>query len=132
MGHSYGGLLGAHILLTEPGLFRTYILGSPSLWFADHAILTFESEYARANRNLKADLLLFVGGEEIGRYDPGRRDNTQNMVGDMRAFESQLKQRHYPGLTIRSLVVRSKNHRNVFPPGLTWAITAVLGGTTGR
>jgi predicted alpha/beta superfamily hydrolase len=31
LGHSYGALLGAQILFTEPDLFSGYILGSPSL-----------------------------------------------------------------------------------------------------
>ncbi|KXF77519.1 hypothetical protein ATN84_09115 [Paramesorhizobium deserti] len=132
LGHSYGGLLGARILLTEPDLFHTYILGSPSIWFANHAILRFEADYAKANRDLKADVLLFVGGDEVSRYDPGRGGNTQDMVGDMRAFESRLQQRGYQSLTINSLVVPGKNHRKVFPPGLTWAITAVLGRATPR
>ncbi|GGA94896.1 esterase [Brucella endophytica] len=127
LGHSYGGLLGAHILLTEPDLFHTYILGSPSIWFANHAILRFEANYAQANKDLKANVLLFVGGEEVSRHDAARGGNTQDMVGDMRAFESQLKQRGYRSLTVKSLVVPGKNHRKVFPPGLTWAITDVLG-----
>lgn len=128
-GHSYGGLLGTRILLTEPGLFKTYILGSPSLWFADHAILALEADYAKANRDLKADVLMYVGGEEVSRYDPGRRGHTKDMVGDMKAFEARLRQRGFPGLTISSLVVPGRNHRNAIPPGFTWAIPSVLGGS---
>ncbi|MGJ4856279.1 alpha/beta hydrolase [Labrys sp. La1] len=127
-GHSYGGLLGARILLTEPGLFRSYILGSPSLWFADHAILTMEADYARANRDLKAHVLIYVGGDEISRYDPGRRGDTQDMVGDVRTFEKLLKSRGFPSLTIHSLVVPGKNHRTTIPPGFAWAITSALAG----
>jgi pimeloyl-ACP methyl ester carboxylesterase len=29
-GHSYGGLIGVHVLLTEPDMFQRYVLGSPS------------------------------------------------------------------------------------------------------
>lgn len=64
-GHFYGGLLGSHILLTEPGLFRTYLLGSPSFWFADRVIDSFETAYAKKNRRLDATVLLYVGGLEI-------------------------------------------------------------------
>lgn len=126
-GHSYGGLLGTRILLTEPGLFKTYILGSPSLWFANHAILALEADYAKANSDLKANVLMYVGGLEVSRYEPARRGQTRDMVGDMKAFEAQLKQRSFPSLSIRSLVVPGKNHRNTIPPGFTWAITSVLG-----
>lgn len=128
LGHSYGGLLGVRVLLTEPDLFQTYIIGSPSLWFAQHAILRLETGYAKANKDLKADVLLFVGGDEVRRYDPGRSGYTQDMVGDMKAFVSRLEQYGFPSLTIRSQVVPGKDHRKVFRPGLIWAITAVLGG----
>lgn len=126
-GHSYGGLLGARVLLTEPGLFQSYILGSPSFWFADHAILAMAAKYAKANRDLKANVLIYVGGDEIRRYDPGRRGDTQDMVGDVRTFEKQLKSRGFPGLTIRSLVVPGRNHRTTIPPGFSWAVTSALG-----
>lgn len=131
-GHSYGGLLGARILLTEPGLFRSYILGSPSFWFADHAILSIEADYAKTHRDLEADVLIYVGGDEISRYDPGRRGNTKDMVADVRTFEKRLKSRGFPSLTIRSLVVAGKNHRTTIPPGFSWAITSALGGLSAR
>lgn len=125
-GHSYGGLLGAHVLLTSPELFHSYILGSPSFWFGDHAILDMEANYAE--RDLKANVLIYVGGDEIRRYDPARRGYTQDMVGDVRTFEKRVKARGFPGLTIRSLVVPQKNHRTTIPPGFGWAITSALGG----
>nr|WP_145994341.1 alpha/beta hydrolase-fold protein [Mesorhizobium loti] len=127
-GHSYGGLLGAHILLTQPDLFGTYLLGSASFWFADHVIWRIEDDYAKANSDLRANVLLYVGGDEISRYDPSRGGYTKDMVGDMEAFEARLKRRGFPGLTIRSLVVSGKNHRNTIPAGFTWAITSALGG----
>jgi len=34
VGHSFGGLFGIWILLTEPSLFDNYIIVSPSLWYA--------------------------------------------------------------------------------------------------
>ncbi len=132
LGHSYGGLLGARILLTKPELFHTYILGSPSIWFANHAILAFESDYAKAHKDLKANVLLFVGGDEVSRFDPDRPGNTQDMVGDMKSFQSRLEQRGFPSLTVYSRILPGKNHRQAFPPGLAWAITAVLGRTTLR
>ena len=46
LGHSYGALLGAQILFTEPGLFSGYILGSPSLWYDKRHTLKLETDYA--------------------------------------------------------------------------------------
>ncbi len=48
LGHSYGALLGAQILFTDPGMFSGYILGSPSLWYDKHHI------FVRALDNLQA------------------------------------------------------------------------------
>lgn len=42
VGHSYGALLGLHVLFTQPGLFSHYILGSPSLWFDRHQAFVTE------------------------------------------------------------------------------------------
>jgi uncharacterized protein len=125
-GHSYGGLLGAHILLTEPGLFQTYLIGSPSFWFADQAIFGFEDTYAKRNRRLDATVLLYVGGLEISRYDPARKGNTRDMVAGMQAFASRLLERGYGGLQLRSTVIPGKDHRSSVRPGFVWALTEAL------
>jgi hypothetical protein len=50
------------------------------------------------------------------------------MVGDVQAFERQLKSRRYPGLTVRSEVVNGEDHASVYPiiatRGLLWALPA--------
>ena len=125
-GHSYGGLLGAHILLTEPGLFQTYLIGSPSFWFADEAIYGFEDAYAKRNKRLEATVLLYVGGLEISRYDPGRKGNTRDMVAGTQAFASRLLGRGYGGLDVRSMVIAGKDHRSSVRPGFAWALMEAL------
>lgn len=125
-GHSYGGLLGAHILLTEPGLFQTYLLGSPSFWFADEAIYGFEDAFAKKSKRLDATVLLYVGGLEISRYDPGRKGNTRDMVAGMEAFASRLQKRGYGGLQLHTRVIEDKDHRSSVRPGFTWAVTEAL------
>lgn len=125
-GHSYGGLLGAHILLTEPGLFQTYILGSPSFWFADQAIYTFEAAYAKRSRELHARVFLYVGGREIARYDAARKGNTRDMVSGMQGFEERLRARKYDGLQIKSTIIPGKDHISSVRPGFAWALTEAL------
>lgn len=125
-GHSYGGLLGAHILLTEPRLFQTYLLGSPSFWFADEAIYDFEDAYAKRNRRLHATVLLYVGGQEISRYDPARKGNTRDMVSGMQAFAARLQGRSYSGLKLRSTIIAGKDHRSSVRPGFNWALKKAL------
>ena len=125
-GHSYGGLLGAHILLTEPGLFQTYLIGSPSFWFADGAINRFEDAYAKRNKRLDATVLLYVGGLETSRYDPARKGNTRDMVAGMQTFASRLLKRGYSGLELRSTIIAGKDHRSSVRPGFNWALKKAL------
>lgn len=125
-GHSYGGLLGAHILLTEPGLFQTYMLGSPSFWFADRAIYGFEDAYAQRSRRLDATVFLYVGGLEISRYDPGRKRKTRDMVAGMQEFEARLRARNYRGLRLQSTIISGKDHVSSVRPGFAWSLIAAL------
>lgn len=124
LGHSYGGLLGAQILFTDPTLFRGYVLGSPSFWFDKRHIMTMEAEYARTHPDLPADVFMYIGSYEV----PG--DNSRNapvdMVNDLRAMEQVLISRDYPGLRIRSTVLEDEDHLTVAPVGFTRALMAVL------
>lgn len=39
-GHSYGGLFTLHVLFTQPDTFARYIVGDPSLWWHDGALMS--------------------------------------------------------------------------------------------
>lgn len=126
-GHSYGALFGAHVLLTEPTMFNEYILSSASLWFDKHFMFEAEHRYAAAHKNLPAKVLFTMGSYEAVRPRPkNKRFNTTNdMVRDMKRFETQLKSRRYPGLSVQSEVIADEDHLTVAPSamtrGLLWA-----------
>ena len=125
LGHSYGGLLGAQILFTEPELFSAYVLGSPSFWFDRGHIKTMEAAYARDHRDLKADVFMYIGGWEVP--GPDRRNTTDtDMVGDVRRMEETLKARNYPGLKVQSVLLTDEDHLTVAPVGFTRALMTVL------
>jgi predicted alpha/beta superfamily hydrolase len=125
LGHSYGGLLGAQILFTEPEMFSTYVLGSPSFWFDRGHIMTMEAAYARTHRDLPANVFMYIGGWEVP--GPDRRNTTDtDMVGDVRRMEAVLKSRAWPGLRVRSTVLTDEDHLTVAPVGFTRALMAVL------
>lgn len=126
VGQSYGGLLGAHVLLTEPEMFQHYVIGSPSLWFGGRITFAREIEYAKAHRDLKAKVFLAVGGYETLKPGGGWRYNTEaDMVGDMRALTA-LRARGYPGLTLEAQVLEDEDHLTAFPAvvtrGLMWSL----------
>ncbi len=73
-GHSLGGLFVLHTLFTRPDAFTTYAPGSPSLWWADGALLGqpqrgFTTRYA----GQPVRVLLSLGGSERER-DHSHRD----------------------------------------------------------
>ena len=127
-GHSYGGLFGAHVLLTQPTMFQYYILGSPSLWYDDKVMFARERSFAATHRELKANVFLAAGALETrnkaSRNAGGQRQD--DMVEDVHAFERVLKTRAYPGLRIQSRIVVEEDHLSVAPAiltrGLMWAL----------
>ncbi len=125
MGHSYGGLLGAHFLFTRPTTFSHYILGSPSLWFDRRHMFGVEERYAATHKELPANVFLYIGAFETVKAGDGRYADT-DMVGDTRRFEQVLKARGYPGLTIDSTVIDGEDHLSVFPSGFTRGIKRAL------
>lgn len=124
LGHSYGGLLSAQILFTEPELFSGYILGSPSLWHGNSAIFAAEAAYARSHTDLPARVYMYIGQHETP--GSGRGNTRYDMVGDNARFERLLKSRNYPGLTIRNETLSDEDHLTVAPRGFTHGLLELL------
>lgn len=125
-GHSYGGLLGANILLNEPSLFSDYILGSPSLWYDDRYMFRREEEYAKNNKDLPANVFMFIGEYEQQGLGETRNPNRYNMVTDTNDFERVLRSRNYPSLKLKSEVLNDEDHLTIAPRGFTHALKYVL------
>ncbi len=129
-GHSYGGLFGLHVLLTEPKMFSHYIIGSPSLWFDQKVMFARERAYAEANRELKANVLMAIASyETIGKSSQNLRYNRKvDMVAELQEFEKALRSRNYPGLRLTTEIIPDEDHLTVFPAivtrGLLWALPA--------
>lgn len=110
-GHSFGATFGAYVLLTEPELFANYILVSPALWHAGHAMAGFESRYAQTHDDLTARVYLAVGDLE----GPKGGLKAIDMVSDEIAFAAKLRSRGYEGLILRDEVLSGANHSTSFP-----------------
>ncbi len=122
LGHSYGGLLGTQILLSEPTMFSGYILGSPSYWYDDHYMDRLEAGFAAAHKDLPAQVYLYVGEYEQTRY--GKQ---YDMVPDARRMEHSLRSRHYPSLHVELDVLNDEDHLSVAPRGFTHGLKYLLG-----
>jgi predicted alpha/beta superfamily hydrolase len=126
VGHSYGALLGAQILFSEPGLFSGYLLGSPSLWYDKRHALGLEAGYAGRNRDLPAKVFLYVGEYEALRKGDRRYNQTVDMVADNRMLADALRGRKYPNLTLKSVVLNDEDHLTVAPRGFTQGLRYLL------
>lgn len=127
VGHSYGGLLGAQILLTHPDTFDTYILSSPSLWFDNKYMLRLEQQYATQHKELNARVLLYAAEFEQIKAGP-RYAKRVSIVDDMLLFEKNLKSRNYQGLQLQSQIIADEDHLSVFPAMISRALIRLLPG----
>jgi len=127
VGHSYGGLLGAQILLTQPDTFDTYILSSPSLWFSDKYMLKLAGQVTAEKTDLPATVQLYAA--EYEQIKPGPRYASKvSIVADMQLFEQQLKKPGYARLRIHSQVIADEDHLSVFPSMISRALVKLLPG----
>lgn len=126
VGHSYGSLLGTHILLASPGMFSKYVLSSPSLWFDKRVMFDREKKYAATHSDLNAKVFFAVGGFEAIKKGYPRYNTDTDMVRDLRDFSAALKSHHYPNLHTSLKVYEGHDHLTVFPDMVTdalkWAI----------
>jgi uncharacterized protein len=63
MGYSLGGLFTLHVMFHHPAAYRSYVAGSPSIWWNDREVLGGEKAFAEAVRSRKvAPRLLITSG----------------------------------------------------------------------
>jgi len=114
VGHSYGGLFGAHVLAEEPDLFAKYVLVSPSLWYDDHRMLEPARFAALAALRDAKQVFLAVGAHE---NQDGRR-----MVDDLEQYADLLRAAGNPRLAVEQRVFDDETHASVFPLAVSAAL----------
>lgn len=125
-GHSYGGLLGINILLSDPQMFDSYIIGSPSLYYDHFHMAVRERAYAAGHKDMPAHVYMAAGGFET--IKPGRRYNTgTDTVAEINDLTGTLKSRGYPNLHIDTETIQDEDHLTVFPALITRGLVRFLG-----
>lgn len=130
-GHSFGGLFALHALFARPGLFRSHVAGSPSIWWEERAILETRERFLRSPAAALAPrLLVTVGGDEQSgdeQRDPQRAarlrmarmlDNAAEMARTL-AASGRVACEH--------VVFAGENHISVLPAMLSRAVAFALG-----
>lgn len=139
-GHSLGGLFVLHALFSKPGLFQAYVAASPSIWWANEAILQEEKGFPEKVSRLtsKTSLLVTIGAYEQGltRVESGlpkqqtagrlKAMQARRMVDNARTLGERLGSLHRPMFTASYLEFPEENHGSVVPAVISRALWLFL------
>lgn len=115
-GDSLGGLFGLFTLFNEPDTFNRYIIGSPSIWWEDMAILNDARAFIDTHRSMPLPTKIFFG--------VGEREAPQ-MINPMFELESQLKSANIDGLETSSYMFPDQTHNSVISMNYVRGLQAV-------
>jgi predicted alpha/beta superfamily hydrolase len=115
IGNSFGGLLGAYILVTQPNTFKNYVLSSPSLWWDDNVMFSIESKSKALDSTTVANIFISSGSLE-------KSVSPKNTITVNQAFYARLKERKLKNVSLKLVVVDGMNHGTVFPAASSLAL----------
>jgi uncharacterized protein len=140
-GMSLGGLFATWVLLTRPGAFRRYGIGSPSCWWGGHDIMKTEAAYAASHDDLAARVFVGVGAREnpggelhAVRWLPAderaeaheKAEATPvDMVADAALLANRLHRRGYPSLELEHRAFPDEYHLTVGGVNLSWSLRSL-------
>jgi len=113
VGHSWGGTFTTFALLEAPGLFNTYIIGSPGLAVGDLYLFKREELFAKRHKKLDANVHLWVG-------------ELEEALGHVGQFGTLLESRKYKGLTLIRQTFPDEDHCTVIPLGFQAGLKIAL------
>jgi predicted alpha/beta superfamily hydrolase len=115
IGHSYGGLFGTYVLVTQPTLFKRYVIVSPSLWYSNRIAFAMEEQAALSGIRPQARVFFAVG-----------RNENPIMAGDLTDLVKKLRSRDNPGLKAEMKIFEDERHNSVFPGAVTRGLLTVF------
>jgi len=113
VGHSFGGLFAAWVLLNTPMLFDDYVMVSPSLWYDDSLLHRMGEKISTWQTPINA--YITVGEFEV--------NSQHDMVKDAQRFSNnlmRLKNLAAPGtIHARFQIEQDETHNSIFPNALS-------------
>jgi predicted alpha/beta superfamily hydrolase len=107
IGASLGGLLDSYVLVTQPELFKGYIIVAPSLGWNNKIVLKKEAEYFRNHKELNAAVYMAYGSMD----SLNNKDYTINPTNEL----FQIMQSHnYKGMRLVKRIFEGETHYSVF------------------
>ena len=142
MGYSLGGLFTLHVLFAHPDAYRTFVAGSPSIWWNDREVLAGEGALAAAVKAGKASPRILITSDtweqdaaspDIPASGPGRKLGlaqmyAARMVDNARELAGRLKALAGPaGYEVRYALFADETHLTGMPAatsrGVAFALT---------
>lgn len=115
VGNSLGGLFAAHVLFTQPNMFESYIIGSPSVWFDNESIIS--QSITTAKQDVR--VYLSVGSKETPEFGEG-----QDMITGANKLASKIRQGDAKNIQLEFSIIEGAKHATAFPTtliqGLDW------------
>ena len=115
-GHSLSSLFVLYALFQPQPFFTQHLASSPSIWWAERAMLQQAAELRTRQTVLPAEIFLSVGSED-----------TPSMTGDLALLEAQLTSQPFAGLKIIQRRFSKRNHFNVLPIAFATGLSALFG-----
>jgi len=116
MGLSFGGLLTSYVLFSQPEMFKSYIIISPSLFFNGNSILKTETDYFKSHKELHKMVFLAYGDS----------DNKDWVIDPTNEFIKIVQLHKYDSLKFVTQVFKGETHISVFPGALTRGLKTVF------
>lgn len=115
VGNSLGGLFAAHVLFTQPDLFSSYIIGSPSVWFDGERLLS--QPVITGKQDVR--VYLSVGSNETPEFGEG-----QDMVAGAYKLADKIRKADSKNIKLEFSIIDGAKHSTAFPTtliqGLDW------------
>jgi uncharacterized protein len=124
IGYSLGGLFVLHVLLEQPDAYRSYVVGSPSIWWNDKEVLRDEAKFISAVRAGKAAPRILITSNEWEQFKgaPGLKPDdlkamkADRMVDNARELGSRLQAIKGPaGYDVRYFLFFQETHLSGAP-----------------
>jgi predicted alpha/beta superfamily hydrolase len=109
-GDSLGGLFGLYVLFNEPDTFNRYIIGSPSIWWGERAIMTDVKRYIDSHDSLNAKVFMSVGALEETLDAESMKTA---MVTNLFQLEGMLRGANLSGLELTTHLFPNETHSSV-------------------
>jgi predicted alpha/beta superfamily hydrolase len=101
-GMSAGGLFNSYVLVTQPELFKGYIIEAPVLQWKNNSIFHLETEYFRIHKDLNTTVYIAYGSMD-------KLISIDNVV----KFQQILKTHNYKGLNLVTRVFEGETHMSL-------------------